>query len=135
MLGSASSRPDPGILGVMLAAPVWFVATDADEAGDKAASGWLARARRVRPPAPCKDSTEAAQAGLNQRCLWLLRFGRESLWNGLATWRWGPARDDSSPGIIIDRPDPARYHAALQSADYFGAYALAERVAIQEENR
>ena len=48
-LGSASNRPDPAILGVMLAAPVWYIATDADEAGDKAASGWPAQ-----PGASCR---------------------------------------------------------------------------------
>jgi DNA primase len=48
-LGSASARPDPGILGNLLAASPWYIATDADEAGDKAAEGWPARSRRVRP--------------------------------------------------------------------------------------
>ena len=82
-LGSASNQPDPTILGVMLAAPVWFIATDADDAGDRSASGWPARARRVKPPDPNKDWTEAAQAGVDLRCLWLPRFGREALWNEL----------------------------------------------------
>jgi DNA primase len=49
-LGSASARPEGSTYLAMLAAPVWFVATDADHAGDKAASEWPARARRVRPP-------------------------------------------------------------------------------------
>ncbi len=62
-LGSASARPGPGILGPMLPAVLWFIATDADEAGDKAAAGWPARARRVRPPEPFKDWTEAHQGG------------------------------------------------------------------------
>jgi hypothetical protein len=74
-LGSASARPNPDILGVMLAAPVWYIATDADQAGDKAASGWPARAVRVRPPDPCKDWTEATQAGINLRRWWLPRLG------------------------------------------------------------
>jgi hypothetical protein len=43
----------------MLPAPVWYLTHDADAAGDKATSGWPARARRVRPPAPCNDWTEA----------------------------------------------------------------------------
>ncbi len=58
-LGSASARPGSDILGVMLAAPIWYLAHDADEAGDRSAEGWPARARRVRPPAPFKDWTEA----------------------------------------------------------------------------
>ena len=51
-LGSASGGPTPAILGRMLAAWPWFVATDRDQAGDKAAAGWPAPARRVRPPEP-----------------------------------------------------------------------------------
>jgi DNA primase len=39
-LGSASARPAPAILGRMLAAAPWFVATDADEAGQKSAARW-----------------------------------------------------------------------------------------------
>jgi DNA primase len=49
-LGSASARPEGSTYLAMLPAPTWYVATDADDAGDKAASGWPARARRVRPP-------------------------------------------------------------------------------------
>ena len=64
-LGSASSRPDVAVRSEMLAACPWYIATDADEAGDKAASGWPAVARRVRPPGAFKDWTEAAQAGVN----------------------------------------------------------------------
>jgi hypothetical protein len=69
-LGSASARPEAAILGMMLAAPVWYLATDADDAGDQAASGWLAWARRVRPP-PGKDWTEAHQAGIDLRRWWI----------------------------------------------------------------
>ena len=68
----------------MLAAPAWYIATDADEAGDKAASGWPARAIRVRPPAPFKDWTEAAQAGINLRRWWSARLG-ETMPSGI-TW-------------------------------------------------
>ena len=73
-LGSASTRPNPSTLGVMLAAAPWFIATDADEAGDKAASGWPARATRVRPPKG-KDWTEAAQAGIDLRRWWSDHLG------------------------------------------------------------
>lgn len=139
-LGSASNRPDSGILALMLTAPVWFIATDADDAGDRSASWWPARARRVKPPGPNKDWTEAAQAGVDLRRWWSDRLaGTEApplfSWEELAAWRWGPARDDPTPGIIIDHPDPACCHAALEAADPADDYALAERVAIQEENR
>jgi DNA primase len=138
-LGSASARPDAGMLGAMLAAAPWYIATDGDAAGEKAAAGWPARARRKRPPAPFKDWTEAHQAGVNLRRWWSdVLTGNERpprfSWDELAALRWGPATDDPTPGIIVDRPDPARRQAAIEAADPFDAYALAERVAIQEEN-
>ena len=106
-LGPSSNRPDAGVIGRMLCAPVRFIALDADKAGDKAAAEWPARATRVRPPEPFKDWTEAAQAGIDLRCWWLPRLGgTEALWNHLAALRWGPALNDPTPGIIIDRPDP-----------------------------
>ncbi len=39
-LGSASSEPTPVIIGRFLSANPWFVATDSDTAGTKAASKW-----------------------------------------------------------------------------------------------
>src|SRR5262249_50095899 len=54
-LGSSSSRPEGSTLLAMLRCPRWFVALDADRAGDDAAAEWPARAVRVRPPEPCKD--------------------------------------------------------------------------------
>jgi hypothetical protein len=75
-LGSASARPDTGILGSMLAAPVWFLAHDNDAAGDRAAEGWPASARRVRPPS--KDWTAAYLAGVNLARLWRERLAMES---------------------------------------------------------
>ena len=119
-LGSASNRPDPAILGVMLAAPVWFIATDADDAGDRSASGWPARARRVKPPGPNKDWTEAAQAGVGLRRWWSDRLaGTEApplfSWEELAGWRWGPALNDPTPENVPD------------------LYTIAEREAIQTE--
>jgi hypothetical protein len=104
-LGSASARPDPAILGRMLSAAPWFVATDADPAGDKAADGWPASARRVRPPGSFKDWTEAKAGRVD-----LHRWWRDILtgnptpplhtWDELAKWRWGPAVDDPTPGIF-----------------------------------
>jgi DNA primase len=73
-LGSAAMRPGTFILTRLLAAPVWFIALDADEAGDRGASEWPARARRVRPPGGCKDWTEAVQGGVNLTLWWRERF-------------------------------------------------------------
>lgn len=109
-LGSASGRPDPTILGTMLPAAPWFIATDRDEAGDKAAAAWPDGSRRVRPPAPFKDWTEARQGGVNLRRWWSDRLGGVETpdlfsWDDLAGWRWGPASADASLGIVIDDRD------------------------------
>ena len=108
-LGSASNRPGPARLGMMLAAPRWYISTDADDAGDRAAAGWPARARRARPPGPFKDWTEARQGGVNLRRWWTDRLGGVEApplfaWEDLADWRWGPAAES----IDLDDEDPAR---------------------------
>jgi DNA primase len=69
-LGSASARPEGSTYVAMLPAPTWYLAHDADEAGDKAASAWPARARRVRPQKG-KDWTDARQAGIELRRWWI----------------------------------------------------------------
>jgi hypothetical protein len=111
-LGSASARPEPRDLGVMLVAAPWFVATDADPAGERAAEGWPARARRIRPPLG-KDWTEARAAGVDLRRWWsdvLSGIDRPPLWtwDELSRWRWGPAlTDGGGPGIDNPgRPSP-----------------------------
>jgi len=140
-LGSASSRPDLATRAEMLAAAPWFIATDADVAGDKAASDWPAVARRVRPPGAFKDWTEAAQAGMNLRRWWTDRLGGTEApalftWPELAAQRWGPALNDPTPGVVVNRPiDLARLKAALEGVDPNDSYVLAEREAIQTENR
>jgi hypothetical protein len=101
-LGSASARPTPAILGRFLSAAPWFVATDRDEAGEKAAAGWPARARRVRPPEPFKDWTEAKAVGVDLARWWrdvLAGIERPPLftWPELSLMRWGGA--DEAPGI------------------------------------
>jgi hypothetical protein len=73
-LGSASSKPEGAIYLAMLRCPRWYVATDADPAGDKAASGWPARAIRVRPPDPYKDWTDARKGGIDLRPWWIDRL-------------------------------------------------------------
>ena len=120
-LGSASSKPDTAILMRLLAAAPWYVATDADDAGDRCASNWPERAIRVRPPAPCKDWTEAHVAGIDLRRWWTDRIGGieipvRSTWEELALRRWGPAVGDSTPGIIVDGPARGRKLAAIEAA-------------------
>ena len=106
-LGSASARPDGRALRAMQAASPWYIATDADAAGDKSADAWPARARRVRPPSPFKDWCEAKTAGVDLNRWWrdiLTGVDRPPLfsWPELSGWRWGGA--DEAPGI--DRYPP-----------------------------
>jgi hypothetical protein len=138
-LGSASARPEPRSLGVMLTAPRWFIATDADDAGDKSAAGWPARARRVRPPGSFKDWIEAKAAGVDLARWWrdvLAGIDRPPLytWPELSTWRWGTAVGDLAPGI--DNPggsfNPETFARAM--ADGADPYTAAEREAIQAES-
>jgi hypothetical protein len=119
-LGSTSSKPDTAILMRLLAAAPWYIATDADGAGDRSASEWPERAIRVRPPAPCKDWTEAHVAGIDLRRWWNDRLvGIEiplrSTWDELALRRWGPAVGDSTSGIIVDGPARGRKLAAIEA--------------------
>jgi CHC2 zinc finger/Toprim-like len=101
-LGSASARPEAHALGPMLAVTRWYIATDADPAGDKSADGWPARARCVRPPGSFKDWTEARAGGVNLPRWWGDIFAgieRPALfsWPELSRWRWGGANE--APGI------------------------------------
>ena len=107
--GSASTPLDASMLPALLRCPRWFAAHDADDAGDRAAAEWPARAVRARPPAPDNDWTEAAQSGVNLRRWWTDRLGgieapESSTWDELAARRWGPGLTDPTPGIVVDRP-------------------------------
>ncbi len=107
--GSSSTPLDPAMLPALLRCPRWYAAHDADDAGDRAAAEWPARAVRVRPPAPDKDWTEAHQSGVNLRRWWSDRLGaieapERSRWDELARRRWGPGLTDPAPGIVVDRP-------------------------------
>jgi hypothetical protein len=90
--GSSSSRPEGALYLTMFSCPHWYAAHDADEAGDRAAAEWPARAVRVRPLEPCKDCGEVHASGFNRnRYLWggiLRRPGTPG--EELAARRWGP---------------------------------------------
>ncbi|HZW31207.1 MAG TPA: CHC2 zinc finger domain-containing protein, partial [Isosphaeraceae bacterium] len=136
-LGSASARLDPAILWLLAGSGPIFTAHDADEAGDRAAAGWPARAQRVRPPGPDKDWTEAARSGVNLARWWHDRLGGierpvRSTWEELARRRWGSGPEDETPGIVIDGPRPPRSLAASGVADSLDPYARVERAAIME---
>ncbi len=101
-LGSASSRPDPLARRVMRSAPVWYLAHDADGAGDRSAEGWPARSIRVRPPSPHKDWGELHAAGFNLiRYFWHRILAAPTPWEELARERWGDAVGDPEPGIVV----------------------------------
>ncbi|MFO0957430.1 MAG: CHC2 zinc finger domain-containing protein [Isosphaeraceae bacterium] len=119
-LGGATSRPEPAFLLRCLHSAPWFVATDADVAGDGSAAAWPPRARRVRPPGSFKDWSEAKAGGVN-----LARWWGEVLqgnphpplfsWDELARWRWsGSAESDAN--LVVDRPDHAGVMRALVEA-------------------
>ena len=97
-LGGASAPLTPAITSRFMTAPTWYTATDADPAGDKAAQAWPTRARRIRPPEPYKDWTEARSAGVNLGRWWrdiLAGVEKPKLfsWDELKTWRWGRAEE------------------------------------------
>jgi hypothetical protein len=127
----------------MLAAWPWYIATDLDEAGDKAADAWPAPTRRVRPPGAFKDWTEAHQAGVDLRRWWgeiLAGVDRPALfaWDELASWRWGSGEPDPTPGLVIDRRTEPEALARTQATALVGdsdPYAIAGREAIQMEGR
>jgi len=128
-LGSASSRPEGSTYLAILPAAVRHIARDADDAGDKAVAEWPARAHRVRPPAPCKDWTEAFLYPIYLRRWWTDRLGgieapALSSWVELASRQWRPALDDPTPGIVIDQPHRVRIEIVDDPE---------ERVAIQSE--
>jgi DNA primase len=142
--GSASNGPTPGILGALRIAPAWYVAHDADRAGDKAAAVWTntyRRARRVRPPEPFKDWTEAGTDAPDSTgtALDLARWWGPILNGGkpgpaftaddLDAWRWGPALDDPEAGIDSRGPGLV----ACDPEARCDPYAVAEREAMQSE--
>ena len=106
-LGGASGKPTPEALSRIRAASVLYAATDADNAGERAASGWPARARRVRPPVG-KDWTDCRAYGIDLRRWWgEVLDGNPSpklfSWDELSTWRWGPAINRDN--VTVDSED------------------------------
>jgi len=102
--GSASSGFESARALMRPAAP-WYIATDADPAGDRAAEGWPARARRASPPSPFKDWTEARQAGVNLLRWWTDRLaGIESpplfSWEELSRQTWGAPPTDAVSIVV-----------------------------------
>ncbi len=92
-LGSASARTDPAVLSRMLSSPRWFIALDADKAGDSAAAKFPARAIRVRPPVdlPLKDWGDVHREGANRvRYCWGRYLPMSKSWGELESQRWGP---------------------------------------------
>jgi hypothetical protein len=115
-LGSASSKHEGSIYMAMLPAPVWYLAHDADPAGDKAAEGWTDRAIRVRPPDPHKDWTDAHTAGIDLRCWWIdNHFGAPD------------ATDATQKKRLIDTSTQATWDELAKDE-----YAIEERAAIME---
>ena len=98
--GIGSARTDPAVLSRMLSSPRWFIALDADQAGDSAASKFPASAIRVRPPDPDKDWGEVHAGGSNRiRYHWGRYLPMSKSWGELESQRWGPSLDgDESPG-------------------------------------
>jgi CHC2 zinc finger len=89
-VGPASVRPNSRALMATLTAPKLFIATDADEAGDRAAAASPTWAQRVRPRAPHKDWGELHRTGWNMiRHDWHRKFVEPRPWDELSQERWG----------------------------------------------
>jgi hypothetical protein len=118
-LGSASARPEAALLGALIVCPAWFLATDRDEAGDRAADAWPGRARRLRPPEligqPCKDWTDCHLSGVPLLRVWtniLTPAASPPPWEVLAAQTWGDATEgddaDSARPLTPDGPSLAK---------------------------
>lgn len=112
-LGSASGKRSAAASLTIATAPILYVATDADGAGDKAADAWPRRAVRVRPPD--KDWTEAREGG----------FGR-------IAHHWGRYLPIGDLPKQDDFFNPAAYALPPNEIDIIEA--IEERRAIQEDD-
>jgi hypothetical protein len=68
--GAASETTGPNVQRALAVAGRFYVATDADSAGKKAAASWRRGSVRVGPPEPYKDWTAMWQGGGNLREFW-----------------------------------------------------------------
>jgi DNA primase len=112
-LGSASGKLNSSLVDRIWRVSTWYIATDNDAAGRQAAASWPARAKRVLPPEPHKDWTEAFQRGIDLREFWLRELGFESL-----------SVDDRRPGF-----DRREERAAIMEFDGGLTREAAERAA------
>jgi hypothetical protein len=108
-LGGAAEVPTAAVREELLPAWPWYIATDADLAGDLAAARWPSSARRARPPGAFKDWGEAHLGGIVLRRWWTDRLAGEEppplfTWDELRARRWGPGLDDDEPSIDLIRP-------------------------------
>jgi DNA primase len=68
--GCASDAPGPVLTKQLAIASHLYVATDGDEAGEKLASKWKRRTRRIKPPVGHKDWGASFAAGIKLRAFW-----------------------------------------------------------------
>jgi DNA primase len=109
-LGSASTRTADDIRRAARACTSLYVAHDADDAGDRAAAKWPARAIRVRPPAPHNDWTEVYANGFSRiRYFWGEHLPISISWEQLKDSTWG-----STDEPYLD-PDGREEREAIQS--------------------
>lgn len=126
-LGSASGRLGGRWATYLLDTRRFWIATDTDEAGDKAAKEWLAlvgaKGQRVLPPGgQGKDITDAWQAGQDLRA-WALGCMAPAIVPAVATSQ--PEPQDTAAQLATLEHDIiaglAGFHAAHESGDAFMA--------------
>ncbi len=105
-LGSAYSSADKDVFSSMMRAPEWFIALDADEAGERAAAKFPAWAVRVPLPEGDKDWTEVHRGGPNRiRYYWGRYLPMSKSWNELEP-KGGLTDNDESSGLVPGHPIP-----------------------------
>jgi hypothetical protein len=95
---------------LLLDAQSWYLATDADESGDRATAKWAARAIRVSPPKG-NGWTECHQAGVDLGAWWRENVFVDPDPGGLTAGSWG-ASPWGLVGCVRSRRAPATRGAA-----------------------